>query len=95
MKKIILLTFIIFSCTLSSFASNTESLNIESQSAILVHMDTGQILYEKAAYEKMYPASITKIMTAILVLESGIPLTDTAIASYDAVMTVPARICVC
>lgn len=38
--------------------------------AIVVDGDYGEILYEKNAYERMYPASITKIMTSLLVLEA-------------------------
>ncbi len=37
---------------------------------ILVDGDYGDVLYEKNGYEKMYPASITKIMTSLLVLEA-------------------------
>ncbi|MBO5479512.1 MAG: D-alanyl-D-alanine carboxypeptidase [Clostridia bacterium] len=49
---------------------------------------TGKILYEKDADKKMYPASTTKIMTAILALENRL-LTDTATVSYNAIFTVP------
>ena len=52
---------------------------------------TGKIIYEKNAYEKMFPASTTKIMTAILALEHC-ELTDVATASYEAVFSVPVRI---
>lgn len=38
--------------------------------AILVDGDYGEVLYEKNAHERMYPASITKIMTSLLVLEA-------------------------
>lgn len=43
---------------------------IEAESAILIDASTGAILYEKNAYAKQFPASITKIMTALLVQES-------------------------
>lgn len=52
-------------------------------------LGTGKILYEKNAREKRYPASTTKIMTAILALEHR-SLTDTATVSYNAISTVPA-----
>lgn len=48
----------------------------------------GKILYEKNAYDKMYPASTTKIMTAILALENR-ELSSTANVSYNAVFSVP------
>ncbi|MBR3280894.1 MAG: hypothetical protein IKI57_03485 [Clostridia bacterium] len=45
-------------------------------------------MYEKEAYTHVPPASTTKIMTAILVLENG-KITDRVTASYDAIMSVP------
>ncbi len=43
---------------------------IEAKSALLMDLDTGTLLYEKNAYEPMPMASLTKIMTATLILES-------------------------
>ncbi len=43
---------------------------IESASAVVMDMDTGTFLYSKQATEKMYPASTTKIMTTLLLLEN-------------------------
>ena len=51
-------------------------------------LGTGKILYEKNAKEKRFPASTTKIMTAILALEHR-NLTDTSTVSHDAIFTVP------
>ena len=45
------------------------SPTINSKAAILVEVSTGRILYEKNSTKQLYPASTTKIMTAILVLE--------------------------
>ena len=42
-----------------------------AQGAIVVDALTGETLYEKNAYEQMYPASTTKILTALLVIEEG------------------------
>lgn len=44
--------------------------DIVGKSAILINPITGTILYEKDSHKKMYPASITKIMTALLTLEN-------------------------
>ncbi len=46
-------------------------LPILSKGAIVVDAYTGQSLYEKSAGEALYPASTTKIMTALLVIEAG------------------------
>lgn len=43
---------------------------IESASAVVMDMDTGVFLYSKQAKEKRYPASITKIMTTLLLIEN-------------------------
>ena len=43
--------------------------NIEGQSAVLMDAVTDTILYSKNAKDKLYPASITKIMTALLACE--------------------------
>jgi len=48
-----------------------EEFDISAKSGILLDANSGKVLFEKNADEKMYPASITKIMTAVLVLEKG------------------------
>lgn len=49
--------------------------SITSEAAILMDAATGQVLYEKNADEKLYPASTTKLMTALLAAEK-LSLTD-------------------
>lgn len=65
-----------------------EGVEIESPSAILMEASTGTVLYEKAADEKRSPASVTKIMTALLIfeeIEAGkLKLTDEAVTSAHA-----------
>lgn len=51
--------------------SDANGLNIYSDAVILVENTTGKILYEKNSEQKMYPASTTKILTAILAIEKG------------------------
>lgn len=46
------------------------SMKVDSDAALLVDMDTDVVLYEQHADEKIVPASITKVMTALLVLEA-------------------------
>ncbi len=45
-------------------------LNLESESAILIEESTGQILYEKNSNTPLRPASVTKIMSILLIMES-------------------------
>ena len=47
-----------------------EQIELKSDSALLVDASSGKILFEKNANQKLFPASITKIMTALLVMES-------------------------
>ncbi len=49
-------------------------LPLEAQSAILMDAHSGKILYEKEPHQKLFPASMTKLMTLVLameVIESG------------------------
>lgn len=71
-----------------SYANSNNKPSIESEAALLIDNKTGKILYEKNASKKMYPASTTKIMTAILTLENC-NLNDIITASYNAVQSVP------
>ncbi|MGG1675089.1 D-alanyl-D-alanine carboxypeptidase family protein [Neobacillus sp. NRS-1170] len=47
------------------------SLGVSAASAVLIEQKTGRVLYEKDAHTKRRIASITKIMTAVLAIESG------------------------
>ncbi|WP_417900750.1 D-alanyl-D-alanine carboxypeptidase family protein [Bacillus haimaensis] len=48
-----------------------QTIELFSESAILIDTETGDILYEKDSDRTMYPASITKIVTAIIAIEEG------------------------
>ena len=68
---------------------NTEILNLYAEAGVLVELSTGRIAYEKNADKQMYPASVTKIMTAILAVENC-QLTDTVTITKDMISHVPA-----
>ena len=55
---------------------------VQAASAIIMDASTGTVLYEKDADTPRYPASITKIMTAMLALQSG-KLNDTVTITQD------------
>ncbi len=59
-----------------------------SDSIIIMDAATGQVLFDKDAYSRRYPASITKIMTAYLACTRG-DLDSTVTMSYDAVWDTP------
>ena len=69
-----------------SSASDT-SFDVLAKNAILVDLDFGEILFEKNAHDKAYPASITKVMTALLTLEA----IDQGKFGLEDVVTVPAE----
>lgn len=71
-------------------SSNNNELEVYADACMLLDADTSKILYEKNAYQTMYPASTTKLMTAILVLEKYKDLSALANVSYYAVHSVPA-----
>ena len=50
--------------------------------------ESGNVLYEKNGYAKIYPASTTKVLTAILVLEN-LPLDEKIVATKNAINSVP------
>ncbi len=50
--------------------SENDSFHLESTSAILMEGSTGQVIYEKNKDEQLHPASITKIMTLLLIYEA-------------------------
>lgn len=58
-------------------------LNINSKSALLMDKNTGTILYEKNAHDRLAPASVTKIMTMLLIMEA----VDSGKITYDDTVT--------
>lgn len=49
---------------------NPNTLNLESGSAVLIEQNSGKILYAYNAHEKLRPASVTKVMTILLIMEA-------------------------
>ncbi len=65
-----LIICLIFVPTLTVNAYEPSGVEITANAALLVSLDTDEVLYERNADMKVYPASITKIMTALIILES-------------------------
>lgn len=53
----------------NSTIENNNSLNLESGSAILIEQSTGQIVYSHNIHEQLRPASVTKIMSILIIME--------------------------
>ena len=81
----LLVTFVLALTLLAPFSAlAADAPHITSRHAVLMDANYGEILYEKAAREKAYPASITKVMTALLVSEA----IDRGELSQDQMITV-------
>ena len=74
MKKRRFFALFLVLCLLTSLlsvpASAFEEIDVDARAALLVEQETGEVLYEKNAHEKSYPASITKLTVALLVFEA-------------------------
>ena len=92
MKKILsiilVLNLIFLSFSLSASAINEEAVEVNAKAAVLMDFSTGKVLYSFNENERLYPASVTKIMPMLLVMEaldSGkISLDDTVTTSTNA-----------
>jgi len=68
MKKMLFL--IITFCLFIGGVNATEDLAPNSKSAILIEQSTGKVLFEKNSNEKLSPASMTKVMSMLLIMEA-------------------------
>lgn len=85
MKRKLLAICLILLPLLASFAEAAPA--VSAPRAILMDAKTGLVLYEKNAHQKAYPASTTKVMTAILALEKG-NLDEMVTVSFNAVNSI-------
>ena len=68
MKKLFALLLVL--CLLPHPVSAAPALEVAGKSALLMDITTGTVLYEKNAHERLPPASVTKIMTLLLIMEA-------------------------
>lgn len=88
-KKILTIIFIlIFTLNLTISYGISEAPEISAGAAILIDTSSERILYSKNENEKMYPASTTKILTAILTIENC-NLEDVVTVPYEAIDSIP------
>ena len=70
MKRLIIF---VLACTVilcASIPASAAELNVPAKSALLMDIATGTVLYEQNAHEKLAPASVTKVMTMLLIMEA-------------------------
>ncbi|AGB18939.1 D-alanyl-D-alanine carboxypeptidase family protein [Thermoanaerobacterium thermosaccharolyticum] len=90
LKKIIsfILIFTLIYTIITEDIAYADNFDLKSKSAILMDASTGKVLYEKNSHEELPPASVTKVMTMLLVMEaldSGkIKTTDKVVTSEHA-----------
>lgn len=87
LTTVIFFTFFIFSNNIFAQSSN-DTLPLYCNGDILVDNDSGAVLFGKNAYNKVYPASTTKIMTAILAIEK-LDSNSSIVASKNSVYSTP------
>lgn len=90
MKRVISLILVLsFVLSFPICANATENKKLNVKSSILMSLDTGDVIKQNNAYEHLSPASVTKLMSILLILEaidSGkIKLTDEVAATENAV----------
>ena len=66
------------------YPSWPQGLSVSAEVAVLLDAGTGTVLYGKNVHEKLYPASITKMLTALLAMDC-LSLTDTVTVSEQAI----------
>lgn len=88
-KKVFILIIIFFLVLPINFVfANDNELNLYSEAAILVDENSNFILYDKNSNKKMYPASTTKILTAIIAIEKC-NLDDIVTVNQSAISQIP------
>jgi len=88
----LILTFAVLLTALTVPALALDDPDPRCGAAIVVDGDYGEVLYEKNAYDRMYPASITKIMTSLVVmdaLERGDIALDTPVTATATAIDIP------
>ena len=72
-QKVMLLMLLAFTFVFSNISFAAEKPEVKAEAAILIEPSTGKVLFEKNADKKMYPASMTKLLTAIIALDNFSP----------------------
>lgn len=82
---------VLFTLMMTTPLYGKESLALNSETAILMDSTTGQVLFDQESKQKMYPASITKIVTAIVAIETGM-LDDIVVVPKEATEVIGTKV---
>lgn len=86
-KRVLSLVLTLFCCVMMLPAPKAHAMSfaptetVYSESAVLLNMDMGTIVYEKNADMKQMPATLTQVMAAIVILESGVDITTETVTA--------------
>ena len=70
MKRLICVGLALLTAVMMAVPAQGATIQLSAPSAILIDQATGTVLYEENAHERLAPASVTKVMTLLLVLEA-------------------------
>ena len=88
MKRVLTMVTVLITLVVLPFPVQAVELNVAGKSAVLMDVATGTVLYESNPHDRLAPASVTKVMTMLLIMEavdSGkITMADTVTASEAA-----------
>lgn len=88
-RAISLLCAAVLAVSAASVRAKGAELTLSAPSAILMEKETGTVLYAKEEHQQLEPASVTKVMTLLLVMEA----IDSGQISYDDIVTASAHAC--
>lgn len=86
MRVFLFVMLMIISICISPSKEGQASIDVSANNAVLIELNTGEILFEKQAHEIQSIASITKLMTAIIAIESN-KMDEEAVTSRRAIYT--------
>ena len=87
-KTIIAIIFIAFIMSNSIFVYAENDFTVDAKASLIIEENSGKVIHEDNSNVQNYPASVTKILTAILTLENC-ELTDTVTVSKTAISNIP------
>jgi len=76
-------------CALALLTASAQALDVSAPSALLMEKETGTVLYAKSEHDRLEPASVTKVMTVLLVMEA----IDAGTLHYEDTVTASAHAC--
>lgn len=86
--SMLIFLFLILTCNICFANTTNNNLTLYCNSNLLMDAESGNVIFEKNGYSKIYPASTTKILTAILVLDN-LSLDENVVVSQNVVDSIP------